>query len=199
MVQLSCRLSPLLISLFLDDCLEQFNFTYLLFDQKNNPPIFQNLHVLVILNIQGCIVPVHIHPEGVEQLQMQLQIGQLLKTMLDKGNNSLLYTTIEQLNEGSSLMTVDHKTLDLAWLNLRVEQSACRELAFLLASMFLKSGLSFVEGATKRSVSYGFTLMLMTMFSQMDYCKENQEDLQLRINKVFNTARPWTTRNHDLL
>ena len=109
--------------------------------------------------------------------------------MLDKGDNSLLYTATEQLNKGSSLMTVDQEKLDLAWLNLRAAQSACRKSAFSLASTFLKSGLSFVDDATKWSVSYEFTLTSMTLLSQMEYCIGNREDSRSHIKEVLQHCK----------
>ena len=96
--------------------------------------------------------------------------------MLDKGDNSLLYTATEQLNKGSSLISDAKEKLDLARLNLRAAQSACGKSAFSLAATFLKSGLSFVDEATKWSTSYDFTLTSMTLLSQMEYCIGNRVD-----------------------
>ena len=131
------------------------------------------------------------HPE--ERETMHMEIGrELLRRASAAGEElfeEMLFTIVDQINRGSSLVTDPVERFQVAELNLVAGEKSSAACAFLPASIYLLQGCVFLDDETSWTEHYELSLRLHTALGEVQVAHGDNENAILSLEPVLSQGK----------
>ena len=128
-----------------------------------------------------------------EQEMMHMEVGrELLRRASAAGEEvfeDMLFTIVDQINRGSTLVTDPVERFQVAELNLVAGEKSSAACAFLPASIYLLQGCVFLDDETSWEEHYELSLRLHTALGEVQVAHGDNENAMISLEPVLSQGK----------
>ena len=128
-----------------------------------------------------------------EQEMMHMEVGrELLRRASAAGEElfeDMIFTIVDQINRGSSLVTDPVERFQVAELNLVAGEKSSAACAFLPASIYLLQGCVFLDDETSWADHYELSLRLHTALGEVQVAHGDNENAIISLEPVLSQGK----------